>query len=243
MQSNDIINAPMAPVQPTVSGSDSIKHQMNRAIWVMAQLEQFANGGVAASIHPVIASPSTSPQKGATRSSVPRDMVHPDALIGMDSNRRALAALLDFDGREEWQRSLVEEILCNANPDPKYDPFDDDRMDGIIDGLNLYFRFYELRPNGEYRHCPERFHPDGFMEIDGEFEYPDHWWDSVNRMDLKIAEDVLKEAGVLEFKEIKVEGYPYLCIRLRCDRIMEILAARRKRLSSNSDDDETLFHC
>jgi len=116
-------------------------------------------------------------------------------------------------------------LLQQDNHDEDYDPMGDRRFEEIITGFNLYFRFFEVRANLEFRHCRERFDPSGFLCLSWQsFDYTDDWWDSVTDKDTRITQDLLVGAGILEFKEVDTQNvdphFRFLSfMRLRADRI------------------------
>ena len=142
--------------------------------------------------------------------------------------RRALWALFDLDDREAWQRNLCVYLLEQDTEDANYDALGDARLEGMIKGLDLFFRFFEVRADLSFRHQVDRFDDDGFLRLSGPWSYVDIWWDSVSQENIKLAETILVHVGLLEFREIdtgraSVSDRIITCIRLRADRIVDAL--------------------
>lgn len=137
--------------------------------------------------------------------------------------RQALYVLWDLSDREAWQTVLLVSVLEQANPADDYDALDDPRLEDLRAGFNLYFRFFEVRPDLTIKHQPEKFDDAGFLHITNPWTYADRWWSTVSDDVLKVTEEVLVGAGVLEFKETRTTSSRTTCVRLRADRIIEIL--------------------
>jgi hypothetical protein len=142
--------------------------------------------------------------------------------------RRALWALFNIDDREAWQVDLISALLEQDTEDANYDALADARLEGMVEGLNLFFRFFEVRADLSFRHQAVRFDDAGFLRLSGPWSYTDDWWDTVPQSNIKLAETILVNAGILEFQEIdtgraSVSDHIVTCIRLRADLIFEVL--------------------
>ena len=139
--------------------------------------------------------------------------------------------LYDLDDRDDWQTDLVAYLLQQDNRDEDYDPLGDRRFEGIIKGVDLFFRFFEVRANLEFRHSRDRFDPSGFLCLSWQSgNYTDVWWDSVSDKDIRVAEDLLVKAGLLEFRQVDTQNanplFRFLSfMRLRADRITAALVS------------------
>lgn len=136
--------------------------------------------------------------------------------------RRALLDLCDFADRDGWQTDLAVSLLRQANP-AAYDALGDARLEGLLAGFNLYFRFFEVRRNLAFKHQPEKFDGAGFLRLTNPWTYADKWWDTVPDDVLQMAEEMLVDADILEFKESRTAHERVLCVRLRADRIVQKL--------------------
>jgi hypothetical protein len=102
--------------------------------------------------------------------------------------RKDLWKLYDLDDRDDWQTDLVAHSLLQENHHDDYDPLGDRRFEAIIRGFNLYFRFFEVRANLQFRHCRDRFDSTGFLCLSWQSgDYTDVWWDSVSDKDIRQA--------------------------------------------------------
>jgi hypothetical protein len=142
--------------------------------------------------------------------------------------RRALWALYDLDDRDAWQRDLCVYLLEQDTEDANYDALADARLEGMIKGLDLFFRFFEVRVDLVFRHQVDRFDDDGFLRLSGPWAYSDTWWDTVSQEHIRLAETILVHAGILEFREsdtgrASVSDQFITSMRLRADRIVEVL--------------------
>jgi hypothetical protein len=163
-----------------------------------------------------------------TASLAPEDNSSVDAVVECLKVRRALCALYDIADRKTWQVDLNSALLEQDNKDEKFDPLGDHRFEGILEGLNLFFRFFEVRADLSFRHQVDRFDAGGFLRLSGPWSYSDIWWDTVSQDNIKLAEEILVHAGMLEFWEIDtgraiISDRIITCIRLRADRIVEVL--------------------
>ena len=145
--------------------------------------------------------------------------------------RKGLWKLYDLDDRDDWQTDLVAYLLQQDNHDEDYDPLGDRRFEGIIKGVDLFFRFFEVRANLEFRHSRERFDPSGFLCLSWQSgNCTDVWWDSVSDKDIRVAEDLLVKAGLLEFRQVDTQNanphFRFISfMRLRADRLIAALVS------------------
>ena len=143
--------------------------------------------------------------------------------------RQSLWWLFDIDDRESWQLDLAVHLLEQGNADNAYDAYGDRRLEGLIAGLNLFIRFFEVRSDYSFRHCRHRFDQAGFLCLSGDpWSYTDDWWDSVSEKSTLLAQNMLVASGLLEFRELdtKLIGSHFRYIsfmRLRADRIVAML--------------------
>jgi len=137
--------------------------------------------------------------------------------------QQAAQTLGDIPDRSGWQTDFIVALLYQASPDEGYDALADSRLDDILAGFNLYFRFFEVRSNLSFNHQPEKFDQDGFLHIQNPWTYADQWWATVSEKVLKVAEDFLVAAGVLEFRETNTPHGHIASVRLRVDRVGPVL--------------------
>ena len=143
--------------------------------------------------------------------------------------REAIWLLYDINDRDSWLLDLAVFLLEQGHADDNYDAYGDRRLDGLLEGIDLFFRFFEVRSDLSFRHCSHRFDQAGFLCLSGDpWSYTDDWWDSVPQASTLLAQNTLVAAGLLEFRELdtKLIGSHFRYIsfmRLRADRIVAIL--------------------
>ena len=140
--------------------------------------------------------------------------------------RKALLLLWDIDDRSRWQTALCVLLFDQANEAGDYDAHEDPRLDNIIAGFNLFFRFFEVRADLSFRHQPDRFDQAGFCSLSGPWAYPDDWWSTVAEDDIRLVSAILINAGILEYKYRETGNSTAdvaTCLRLRADRIVDLL--------------------
>ena len=154
----------------------------------------------------------------------------PVASVSVDSDmpdvgrsiRRTMAILAGLPDQRTWQTDLVIALLLEGSPEPDYQPHSDPRLDDLIAGLALFARFYEVDPDGAFRHQPEKFDPRAFLRLTGLWPYTSQWGNSVSERIIAVTEQFLAVAEVLDIRGRDAE-IPETLIRLRADLILRIL--------------------
>ena len=138
------------------------------------------------------------------------------------SIRRAMAILAGLPNQRVWHLDLIIALLREQSTEPGYQPHSDPHLDDLVAGLALFARFYEVDPDGAFRHQPEKFDPRAFLRLTGLWPYTSQWGNSVSERIIAVTEQFLAVAEVLDIRGRDAE-IPETLIRLRADLILRIL--------------------